>query len=519
MTTELLVPSIGYGLVPVAPGFIQPCVLDPPFEAPPPQPDDIISTPVPPGVDFGSLPVIDPETQIIDTSPNQIIGCVNELIAGSEQETLDNFFPFAVSGDGVINRENNDIWKYNGTTWENVGPTPGPTLVVVSVLPPWNEVAIYDATVRTRLQIQSLNFALALLTEPDPISIFVGLVAKEVRIVAVPAQAFTLEAQAPQVSISARVTVPARALQIERYAPRPLASLPAVGIALGANAPSVSTGVIVAAPPASIALVLEPLERVGPRPLIVSVPITDFDVLPFAPAVITGASVYPAALAFEISAPAPEAGQLIVLPEIGAAFGGGFYAGLISHTADGVATHALIVAPAATGASGSGYTITNNLQWKTSNTTTAGTTSDFDGAANTAAIITAGINDHPAAKFCTELTIGGHTDWYLPARLEIDIAYENLKPGTSSNNTSWGINDYSVPKRTANRTSGDPAQTSVAAFQDGEAEAFVADVHWSSTEFDDFGAWFSLFSNGSQIVSAFGKTSSAWVRAFRKIAL
>jgi hypothetical protein len=56
--------------------------------------------------------------------------------------------------------------------------------------------------------------------------------------------------------------------------------------------------------------------------------------------------------------------QGIVLPAIGAAYEGGFFAGTISHTADGVATHALIVAPAATGASGTGYTITTTCSGK-----------------------------------------------------------------------------------------------------------------------------------------------------------
>ena len=197
----------------------------------------------------------------------------------------------------------------------------------------------------------------------------------------------------------------------------------------------------------------------------------------------------------------------------GTALAGGYFAGFISHTADGVATHALIVAPAATGASGTGYTITTNLQWKTTNTTTAGTTSSFNGAANSANMNNA---SHPAAQFCENLSIGGYTDWYLPARLELDIAYENLKPGTTSNSTSWGINPYSVPERTVNRTAGAPAQTSIAAFQTGGAEAFVAGLHWSSTEFSFSGALRLDFSVGSH--SDFAKESPPLpVRAFRKI--
>jgi hypothetical protein len=201
------------------------------------------------------------------------------------------------------------------------------------------------------------------------------------------------------------------------------------------------------------------------------------------------------------------------LPEIGDAYEGGFFAGFISHTDDGVATHGLIVAPAA-----SGYNGQATLQWKTSNTSTAGTSSDFNGSANSANMNNA---SHPAAQYCEGLSIGGYSDWYLPARYELDIAYENLKPTTASNNTSWGINPYSVPERTVNRTAGAPAQTSVAAFQSGGAEAFVADRHWSSTEFaeepfTDYG-WNVIFTTG-RIDTAI-KSDSHYVRAFRKFAL
>jgi hypothetical protein len=202
----------------------------------------------------------------------------------------------------------------------------------------------------------------------------------------------------------------------------------------------------------------------------------------------------------------------------GESFGGGLFAGYISHTADGVPTHALIVAPRATGASGTGYTLTTDYQWKTADTTTTGTTSSFDGAANTAAMVTAGIASHPAAQFCVNLSIGGFSDWYLPARYELDIAYENLKPTTASNNTSWGINPYSVPERTVNRTAGDPAQTSVSAFQSTGSEPFVADSHWSSTEDSSTIAWRLFFTTGTQDASS-DKSLTRRVRAFRKLAL
>jgi len=207
----------------------------------------------------------------------------------------------------------------------------------------------------------------------------------------------------------------------------------------------------------------------------------------------------------------------------GDAYAGGFFAGYISHTANGVATHLLIVAPAATGATGGNYTLTTGKQFKTTQTTTIGTSSTFNGAANTAAMVTAGIALHQAAQFCTGLSIGGYTDWYLPATYELDIAYQALKPDTTSNSTLWGINPYAVPARGSNRTAGAPAQTSVAAFQTGGAEAFsvgggAVGLHWTSTEQSAVLATYLGFTNGVQ--QAYNKLSSfLCVRAFRKVAV
>ena len=216
--------------------------------------------------------------------------------------------------------------------------------------------------------------------------------------------------------------------------------------------------------------------------------------------------------------------------QIGEPWGGGYFAGYISHTADGNPTHALIVAPRATGASGGGYTLTTNYQWKTSSTATANSASAFDGRANTDAIIAAGIDDHPAAKFCVDLTIGGYTDWYLPARLELEIAYFNLKATTNTNGTG-SSNIYSVPIRTSNYTSTYPTQTFVTNFRSGGSEAFSSTLntltdsaHWTSTD-NNTAAWSISMANGFQTASTFGttfinnKTFSHRVRAFRRVSL
>ena len=195
---------------------------------------------------------------------------------------------------------------------------------------------------------------------------------------------------------------------------------------------------------------------------------------------------------------------------IGEPFGGGFFAGYISHTADGSPTHALIVAPRATGATGSSYTLTTDLALKTSDTATAGATSEFDGLSNTTAMVTAGIADHPAAQFCVNLSISGYADWFLPSRYELEIAYFNLKPTSDANSTGSGSNLYSVPPKAINYTSSYPARTDLTLFN-SSTQGFTATNHWVSTSIR------LNFTNGTQ--AGANRTTLYSVRAFRRIAL
>jgi hypothetical protein len=201
----------------------------------------------------------------------------------------------------------------------------------------------------------------------------------------------------------------------------------------------------------------------------------------------------------------PTAGNIAPPSVIGQAYGGGYYAGQIG--VSGVATHYLIVGPVSSAQT--------TGRWKTSQTTTAGTTSVIDGPANTAAMIAAGAAAHPCAQFCDNLVTGGFSDWYMPAQNELEVCYFNLKPTTTSNVTSSGINTNAVPSRGSNYTTGNPARTSVAAFQSGGAEAFGASNYWTSTEFSSYNARNQVFSNGSQ--SYINKTNSYGVRAIRRI--
>ena len=54
-----------------------------------------------------------------------------------------------------------------------------------------------------------------------------------------------------------------------------------------------------------------------------------------------------------------------------------------------------------------------------------GATSSSDGLANTRALL-ADSNEHPAAKLASEFTADGHSDFYLPARRELQVAEANV---------------------------------------------------------------------------------------------
>lgn len=195
---------------------------------------------------------------------------------------------------------------------------------------------------------------------------------------------------------------------------------------------------------------------------------------------------------------------------IGQAYGGGYYAGQIGVSS--VATHYIVVGPLASAENAS-------LQWKTTNTSTSGTSSNIDGPTNSANMNNA---SHPAAQFCKALTVGGYTDWYMPAKNELEICYYNLKPTTTSNNTNppasqRGANPNAVPARSSGYTSGDPAQTSATIFRDTGSQYFTAGGYWTSTEYNDGNGLRQLFNIGSQYYS--GKNSTQRVRAIRRVAV
>lgn len=205
---------------------------------------------------------------------------------------------------------------------------------------------------------------------------------------------------------------------------------------------------------------------------------------------------------------------------IGQSYGGGYYAGKIT---DGGVQYYIIVAPKATGEN-------TALQYKTTNDAAPAAAQTLtNGPAATTAM---NASNYPAAFYCKGLSIGGYSDWYLPARDELEVVYRSFKPTTTTNYTSLrdttnlgtgfgvdgqinGYNANSVPTG-AGYTSSVPGQTTVPLYVTTTGtEAFAAVTYWSSTEFSTTFAWFQYFYSGYQ--GNTNKDYSYYCRAVRRL--
>lgn len=201
-----------------------------------------------------------------------------------------------------------------------------------------------------------------------------------------------------------------------------------------------------------------------------------------------------------------------------------------------MARYRLIVAPKATGENTSiAYKNTADAAPLACQTLT-------EGRKATLAMVSAGASTvYPAAHWCNNLNIGGKTDWYLPARDELELAWRNLKPTADANyvaaraksafvyanlgsvddgaSDGQGVNNNSSPVDAA-YTAGTPAQVAAGInFRTGESEAFIygSSTFWSSSQVSATHAWAQRWSSsvpGYQLQN--GKANAACVRAFRR---
>lgn len=117
----------------------------------------------------------------------------------------------------------------------------------------------------------------------------------------------------------------------------------------------------------------------------------------------------------------------------------------------------------------------------TMNWTTTGVASTTDGAGNTDDLVNLSDAGAPyeAAEYCDGLTAHGHSDWYLPAKDELDLFWNDGSPvaGVLTGSSNW---------------------------------------YWSSTEDANAGAWVQRFSDGHRVNGL--KYDSLLVRCVRSAA-
>ncbi len=117
-------------------------------------------------------------------------------------------------------------------------------------------------------------------------------------------------------------------------------------------------------------------------------------------------------------------------------------------------------------------------QWKIVNGTDDIATDHFDdGELNDAQVPNS--TTFLAFKLCKDLTDGGFSDWYLPARNELDVLWQN--------------------------------QTAINANAAGN---FTVSEYWSSTEVGTSSVWYEIFGNGRILSSS--KTNYNYVRCVRR---
>lgn len=110
--------------------------------------------------------------------------------------------------------------------------------------------------------------------------------------------------------------------------------------------------------------------------------------------------------------------------------------------------------------------------------------SNWNGQANTEAILKADSTEYIAARLCANYSYDGYSDWYLPALHELSAIKQS---------------SYLVDRTLS---------------QIDDAEPMVLDLYWTSTQSNEMAAWFYDFKDDKPS-NYYDKTSKFLVRAIR----
>jgi len=152
-------------------------------------------------------------------------------------------------------------------------------------------------------------------------------------------------------------------------------------------------------------------------------------------------------------------------------------------------------------------------EWENYGNHIAGADSYYDGVKNTIAMAEA---DSGIAQRVLNLRAGDADDWSIAARDQKELIYRAFKPTPQQNFCSFRDGENpSAMIATYPYTPELPAQTSIAEFMEGGAQAFLNAIYWTSTQYSALNAWVQDFADGLQDYSL--KDLEFAVRSVRSI--
>jgi len=146
------------------------------------------------------------------------------------------------------------------------------------------------------------------------------------------------------------------------------------------------------------------------------------------------------------------------------------------------------------GCTGSGCNLTSTdatYAWSSNTSTPVNATNEYYGGFNTGgnAVVIPNNSTYPAEQYCESLNSGtgyaGHTDWYLPAKMEFNLLYQN-KVAINQIQSSGGF--YTINTTTY--------------------------YYWSSTEYNTTNAW--LFPSNGYMITSLKTYNTYYVRCVRR---